>query len=256
MKPVILIKIGGNAAQNPLILKALFEDIRILNQEYSCLLLHGGGAEVSRVSKVFGQEPCFRDGIRITTEEEMDSVEMVLSGTMNKRLVRLALSAGLNAVGLSGSDNSTIVAEALGSGTRTGKVVSVNPDFLNMLIEQLYFPVISPVSTDSSFHSLNINADEAALAVAAALKASILIFLSDIPGILKDSKVLSHLNDIQVEEEIQNGTIQGGMIPKVRSSISGLQQGIKQIVIGQYLKKGDLTDLIKNQQGSSLSLLS
>ncbi|MCF7928476.1 MAG: acetylglutamate kinase [Spirochaetales bacterium] len=219
------------------------------------VLFHGGGAEVSRLSGLLGQEPVFKDGIRMTSSEEMDTVDMVLRGKMNAYIVRRCAAAGLNAVGLSGIDGSLFTGASIDpSGeSRTGRVVSAKPDLLAGLLEKGYLPVVSSVSRDSQFKPLNINADEAALHTAMALKADILIFLSDIPGILDENKeVIRRLTPSRAETEITAGIIQGGMIPKVRSSISALAGGVSEVVVGSYTKSGDLASLLEGTSGSSI----
>ena len=137
---------------------------------------------------------------------------------------------------------------------RTGHPASTDPTLVNALLAGGFFPVVSPVSMDSAGMGINVNADEAALALAEGLKAEILLFLSDIPGILEDGKTLKELTPDQAEEKISNGVISGGMIPKVRSSITALHNGTDRIIIGGFENSGDLGRLLSRIQGTVLKL--
>lgn len=254
-KPYILVKIGGKAASDESAFSSLCEEISSFKDMYSFIMVHGGGAEVTRVSEVFGYKAGFRDGIRMTTPEEMEIVDMVLAGKVNKQLVR-KLNTRVNAVGLSGSDGNLFFGESLEKdtpgGTRTGKIIEVNPELLNILVANEYVPVIASTSMDRNGGALNINADEAAFHIAGAIPVTHLLFLSDIPGILKDGKVVQTLNETQAQSYIADGTITEGMIPKVRSSLYALHKGVKDIIIGQYSAKGDLESLLKGKAGTAI----
>lgn len=253
---IIVIKIGGAAASRRDILIQLFKEIKELASHLNILLVHGGGAEVSKVTRVFGIEPVFKDGIRMTGEDEMEIVDMVLAGKMNKYLVRQAASQGLRAIGLSGSDGKIFTGKSIAPGeSKTGKITDTDPGLLELLLDNGYFPIIASTSMtngNEAAEALNINADEAALHIAAALKAEQLIFLSDIPGILKDGSIIPALNGEESEREIADGTITGGMIPKVRSSISAIEEGVANIIIGEFLKTGDMSRLIEGLSGTKI----
>lgn len=251
---IICVKIGGRAATETEALKTLIGDMKELSKDYAFILVHGGGAEVTRVSRAFGIEPEFKNGIRITSREEMDIVEMVLSGKMNKYIVRTFASCGMTAVGLCGADAGLFTGESLSEDTRTGRIQSVQRKILDLLLGASIVPVVSSTSMDSSGDALNINADEAALAIAAEMKADGFLFLSDIDGIMKEGTIIRELSEDRAEREIAAGTIGGGMIPKVRSSISGLKAGIRAIVIGQYKGKGDLSRLLGGEAGTRIIL--
>jgi acetylglutamate kinase len=249
----IVIKIGGRAASNAQAFKELAEDIKKLSSNRSFIIVHGGGAEVTRISEIFGLKAVFKDGIRVTSEEEMPVVEMVLSGRMNQELVRTACAAGLKAVGLSGCDANLITGKRLDSGTWTALPLAVEPGILELLLEAEYLPVISSVSSDRNFISVNINADDAALAIASAVKAASLIFISDIPGILKNGSVIRTLKSSDAEKEIADKVISGGMIPKVRASVKALSEGTGSIIIGEYTGSGDLEKLLNHINGSCIT---
>ena len=250
----VLIKIGGRAASDSSALRALAAEMKQLESQYSFIFVHGGGAEVTKISEIFGLEAVFENGVRKTSEQEMDVVDMVLAGKMNKYIVRLFAAAGLDAAGFSGCDGGIFTGEAFAEGSRTGRVTACRPELLTVLAENGFLPVISSVSTDRCGTALNINADEAALAVAQSVSADKLIFISDIEGILKDGGVIKTLTPEAAEAEINAGVIAGGMIPKVESSIKALNKGVGSVIIGGYESDGDLKGLISGKKGSAIKL--
>jgi acetylglutamate kinase len=250
-KPLITVKVGGKFAEQEAELRRFAADLLELQGESHLVLVHGGGAEVSRISRQLGLEPVFREGIRITSPEEMDVVEMILSGKVNKRLVRLFQACGLPAVGLCGADGRIFTGRSLG--TRTGNVAAVNVELLHVLLRAGYFPVLSSTASDEAGEGVNINADAVAFEVARALRAASLVFLSDIPGVLKEGQVLGSLDRGGIEAELAAGTIGGGMIPKVTSALEALDGGVGQVVIGQYSGRGSLGALLAGGMGTRLS---
>ena len=253
-KKIIVIKTGGKAASEKSAMTTLFKEMKKLKSKYNFIFIHGGGAEVTRVSKIFGLEPVFKDGIRLTTPKEMEIVDMVLSGRMNKEIVRLANSCGISSVGLSGSDAMLFTGKQTEKKSLTGKIFNVKPFILSLLIKNDYLPVICSTSMATDGTALNINADEAALGIASAIMADKLFFISDIPGVMKDGSVLNILTQKMAEEEIASGVISGGMIPKVKSSIAALKKGVSAIIIGEYLKNGDLSASLDAKKGTSIVL--
>lgn len=252
MKPIIVIKTGGKVAVEGPELTSLINEMKLLNNRFHFVLVHGGGAEVTAASKVYGFETEFINGIRMTTKPEMEIVDGVLAGRINKRLVRNFESLGIKAVGLSGNDGSIFTGETKDSSrnNRTGKVTKTNPELLQLLIGAGFTPIISSVSMETTGAPLNINADEAALAISESLKVDKVIFISDIPGILKGDNVLHKMTPGLIEKEIKSGVISGGMIPKVNSSVSAINNGVKSVVISNYVESGDLMKLIENKKGS------
>ena len=253
-KKIIVIKTGGKAASEKSAMITLFKEIKELKNKYDFVFVHGGGAEVTRVSKIFGLEPVFKDGIRLTTPEEMEIVDMVLSGRMNKEIVRLANTCGIVSVGLSGSDAMLFTGKQAEEKSQTGKITKAEPSILGLLISNDYLPVVSSTSMTPDGLALNINADEAALEIASAIKADKLFFISDIQGVMKDSSVINILSEKIAEEEMASGVISGGMIPKVKSSIAALKKGVGAIIIGEYLKNGDLLSSLDSKKGTSIVL--
>jgi acetylglutamate kinase len=251
----IVIKIGGKAAEKEESLAALCDEMLTLSKDHRFLLVHGGGAEVTALSRKLGIEPVFRDGIRQTTPEEMDIVDMVLGGKVNKRLVRLLRTRGLDAVGLSGADGGVVKGTPLGGtdgGNHTGEVASIDTRLLELLLGNGFLPVLSSVSMDEEGRGLNINADAAAFAIAAHLQAAALVFFSDIPGILRDGSILQALSSAEAKDLIARGVVIGGMIPKVTASLDALERGVRKVIIGQYEERGSLARLLEGKQGTRL----
>ena len=256
---VLVIKLGGAAADHEPSLNAFTRELAALVEAGTrVVLVHGGGAEVSALSRRVGLQPRFRDGVRITTPEEMPYVDMVLCGAVNKRLVRTLGAAGLHAVGLSGSDGPMFTgapldgAAAAAQGNHTAEVERVDARLPSLLIEHGYLPVIAPTSVQPPARAVNINADTVALRLAPALGADRLLFLSDVPGILKDGAALAALTPDQAAAEIASGTITGGMIPKVDAALYALAQGVRRVVIGQFAAPGDLVNLLTGAAGTTM----
>ncbi len=249
---VCVVKVGGKVAANENVLLELAKEFKKI-EGLQFVFVHGGGAEVTNTAKIFGIKSQFVDGVRHTSKEEMDVVDGVLSGKINKQIVRLFHKANLKAVGLSGSDGSLFTGNSIQTGSHTGKVTSVDINLLKILLKEDYIPVVSTTSMDKNFSPLNINADEAALAIAKQIRAKALIFISDIPGVLKENQVIKNLNQEKIEQEIKNNVISGGMIPKVNSSLTAIQNGVEKVVIGDYQTIGDLEKLLTTQKGTSIT---
>jgi acetylglutamate kinase len=255
-KKIITIKIGGKMAASKDLLAGLAAEMKKLGLSSSFLLIHGGGAEVTERSKELGLEPVFKDGIRITSSKEMDLVDEVLSGRVNTRLTRLFQKCGLNAVGLSCSSGKIVLGQSLevwnGTATRTGEITAVQPELLRLLLTHGYLPLLCSTAMDKEGEGLNINADTIAFTIAAALKSDCLVFFSDIPGVLKENKVMQALTRKQAEREIKAGTISGGMLPKIRSSLQALRAGVKTIIIARYEQPGALGRLLDGEGGTRI----
>jgi acetylglutamate kinase len=253
--PTILVKVGGKAAEDRGSLGALCDELKDIRRENRLVLVHGGGAEVTAVSRAFGIEAVFRDGVRQTSPEEMDIVDMVLAGKVNSQLVRLLRARGLDAVGLSGTDGGTFTGQSIGgpnAATRTGEVTNVNVRLLQLLLDAGYLPVLSSTSMDAEGNGLNINADTAAFRLAAHLKAADLVFLSDIPGVISDGSVVQALSEAEAKDLAARGVIKGGMVPKVAASFEAIDQGVSKVIIGQYESAGSLGRLLEGKEGTRL----
>lgn len=255
-RPVITIKIGGRMAEEEAGLREFAQDLKDLQQSGRlAVLVHGGGSEVSRLSRRLGIEPVFHEGVRVTSPEEMDIVEMILCGKVNKRLVRLFQSCGLAAVGLCGADGRMFLGRSLGRildrETRTGAVQQVDLSLPAALLQAGFLPVLASTTMDESGAGVNINADLVAFELACALASPLLVFLSDIPGVLAGGQVLNRLGKDRVRELIRDGTIDGGMIPKATSALEALKRGVGRVVIGQYGGRGSLAALLDSGLGTT-----
>jgi acetylglutamate kinase len=248
----IVVKIGGRAAEREDGLRSMGDEMSSLAKGNRFLLVHGGGAEVTAVAKKLGIEAVFAGGVRQTSPAEMDIVDMVLAGKVNKQIVRLLRTCGLDAVGLSGPDGGTFTGRPLGAETRTAEVQAVDARLLELLLANGFMPVVSPVSTDATGTSLNINADSVAFALAARLAASALLFLSDIPGILRDGGVIRELTGAEAQGLLGSGVVSGGMIPKVNASVDALAKGVQNVIIGQYEGAGSLAGLLDGRLGTRI----
>ena len=228
----LVIKMGGNDLAKPGFVEELAAIVAELNAKQPCILVHGGGRAISQLMETLGLEPEFVDGQRVTDNDVLDVVEMILSGTVNKRLVLALLHAGVDALGLSGVDRRLIQAEQYRvEYGRIGEVAAVRGDVLLDLCAQGVVPVVSPVSYGEDGR-YNVNADHVAGAVAAAVDASQIVFLTNVPGVkLADGEIAAGLTVKDVDRLIDEGVIEGGMIPKVGAALGALTGGAKRAVI-------------------------
>ena len=257
--PIIILKMGGAAARDQAILTTVLADILSLSEEYRWILLHGGGEQVSSISRQYGIEPRFTNGIRHTSPAEMDIIDMGLAGLMNTAILRSALVLGLKAVGLSGVDAGLFMAEKLGQDNHTGRITSVNPEILHYLLAAGYLPIMSSVSSNAQGGGVNVNADDAALALAATLVPEKLIFISDIEGVLGppsasngSRKIIPSLNRKMATKMIQTGIISDGMIPKVENALGSVRDGTGEVLIGNVVKTGDLNSILQRHRGTQI----
>lgn len=236
-----VIKYGGAAQTDDALKDSFAQDVVLLNFiGIRPVIVHGGGPKISETMKKMGKEPTFIQGQRVTDRETMDIVEMVLGGLVNKEIVALINSHGGRAVGLSGKDGTLLRAkkkfikktaetgdaETIDIGL-VGEVESVDPSLLDSLQGAGFIPVISPIGVGSAGEAFNINADYVASAVASALKAEKLILLTDVPGIKdKGGKVVSTIKKKNVKKYIDDGTVSGGMLPKVQACARALDAGV------------------------------
>lgn len=253
----VVIKCGGSIL--PQLPKTFYENIVTIKKAYHVqpVIVHGGGPMVSSLLEKLNIATSFVDGMRVTTEDVLDVVEMVLSGSINKQIVRNIHVSGGDAVGLSGVDGRLLEAQPLQDQQRlgfVGEIKTVNTKMLTEITAQQQIPVISPIAAGQSGQRWNINADLAAGAVAKALHAP-LYMVTNVAGVLQNDSVISRLDAQDVEMMIESGQIHGGMIPKVRAAISCLQQGIKRVVIFNGLEQDSLIKLtVGKQVGTSFTL--
>ncbi|ADC66362.1 acetylglutamate kinase [Ferroglobus placidus DSM 10642] len=241
---VMVIKIGGHAMVNEKILESAVRDVILLYfVGIKPIVVHGGGPEISEKMERLGIKPKFVDGLRVTDEETIEVVQMVLDGKINSKIVSLFIKNGGKAVGMSGKDGLLVVAKKkkvkkkIGDSEveldlgYVGETEIVNPEILKILIDNGFIPVVSPVAVDLNGNIYNMNADTVAGDIAAALKAKKLIILTDVPGILRDvndpNSVISKISLKELEEMLKKGELSGGMIPKAEAIIKALKGGVE-----------------------------
>lgn len=251
---IVVVKYGGNAMINEEIKMTVMQDIALLAQiGIKVVLVHGGGPEITDMLKKIGKESKFIDGLRVTDEETMDVVQMVLCGKVNKSLVALLGTMKAKAVGLSGMDGGMIKAIPKSAElVRVGDITNIDPAVIRDVLDAGYLPVIATVATDNQGNSLNINADTAASGIAAALKAECLISMTDISGILRvkddPSSLISSINVSQAPMLVREGVISGGMIPKVDCCIEAIRRGVKRVfIIDGRVKHSILMELLTDE---------
>lgn len=231
----IVIKYGGSALTDPVIKDTIINNIALMKLVgMKPVLVHGGGPEINTMLGRLDVKSEFIGGLRITSNEAMEIVEMVLSGKVNKSIVSDIETKGVRAIGISGKDGGTIKARKLiKNGVdygQVGEVDCIDTSLICSLINNDFIPVIAPVGQDDAGNTYNINADYVAMDIAAALKAEKLLFLTDVPGILKDindpGSVINFLGLEEIDPLIRDGTISGGMIPKIESCRSVVKRGV------------------------------
>ena len=238
----IVIKYGGNAMVNEDLTRKILEDVTLLKYVgINPILVHGGGPEINAMLSRVGVHSEFHNGLRITDDATMEIVQMVLAGKLNKNIAAQIGTLGGKAIGLCGKDAGLIqvtkkppLPDGVDLG-HVGDIVKVNTKLLNALCADEYIPVISTVGVDAAGESYNINADTAASAIATALKAEKLMFLTDVDGIRMDPAdprtLISAISVSEIEELISSGVITGGMIPKVQGCVSAVVNGVNRVHI-------------------------
>ncbi|WP_302132824.1 acetylglutamate kinase [Thomasclavelia spiroformis] len=236
----VVIKYGGSAMTNEVVKQSVLKDIAVLKSVgIKPVIVHGGGKDINIWLNKVGIESEFKNGLRVTTKETLEVAEMVLSGKLNKGLVQHMERIGTHAVGLSGKDGDMLtVKKHLSNGADigyVGEIVDVKTDLIETLLLNGYTPIISTIGLDDKYNAYNINADDVATAIARALKASKLVFLTDIEGVLKDpndpSTLISKIDTKSAKELFASGAIQGGMIPKLHNCIDAVQDDVKKVHI-------------------------
>ena len=232
MRPLLtVVKVGGNEVEDAHWVRELAHALR------SCrplIVVHGGGREVTALQAVFGLQPEWREGLRVSSTETVRAASMVLTGVVNKRLVAALVSADVDALGLSGEDAALVSARPARGGTlgRTGEPVTVRADLLRALVALGLVPVISPISRGADGEPLNVNADAVAGAIAAAVLAERLLVVTNVGGVSIGGVAVDELADEEAELAIASGAIAGGMTPKVRAALHASAAGVPDVRIG------------------------
>ena len=238
-RKIIVVKYGGSAMLDEELKKRVIQDVTLLKLVgFKPIIVHGGGKEINHMLNRLGIESQFKNGLRVTDAETMEVAEMVL-GKVNKSLVQLVESLGVRAIGVSGKDGALLkVKKKYANGEDigfVGEVTEVNGKVLLDLIENDYIPIVCPVGLDDEFNTYNINADDAACAIAQAMQVEKLAFLTDIEGVYKDPKnpetLISELPISEAEQLMAEGYIGGGMLPKLQNCIDAINSGVSRVHI-------------------------
>lgn len=238
-RKIIVVKYGGSAMVDEELKKRVIEDVTLLKLVgFKPIIVHGGGKEISKWVGKVGMEPKFINGLRVTDTETMEVAEMVL-GKVNKSLVQHVEELGVRAIGISGKDGGLLKVEKKYSDGKdigfVGEVKEVNAKILYDLLEKDFLPIVCPIGLDDEFQTYNINADDAACAIARAMKAEKLAFLTDIEGVYKDpedpSSLISELWVEEAQKLMAEGYIGGGMLPKLQNCIDAIENGVSRVHI-------------------------
>ena len=238
-RKIIVVKYGGSAMSNEELQKNVIKDVTLLKLVgFKPIIVHGGGKEISRWVGKVGMEPRFVNGLRVTDEETMEIAEMVLN-KVNKDLVRMVGELGVRAVGVSGKDGGLLQCDKKYADGEdigyVGDIKKVDPKVLYDLLEKDFLPIVAPIGLDEQFMTYNINADDAACAIAKAVGADKLVFLTDIEGLYRDindrSSFISRLTASKAEALIEEGLIGGGMLPKLQNCTDAIREGVSRVHI-------------------------
>ncbi len=273
----VVIKIGGNAFESSVSFATPSAPIgnrqsKIANSgglselanaiksqpEHEFILVHGGGAEISRALRAANREPVFVDGMRVTTADDMEIVEQVLSQEINGRIAAILVRNGVPCQRLSGKTSGLFIVEPLRRNGRdmglVGRIVRTNPELVLTLLAKGQVPVLSPVSANEQGQSYNVNADSAAAAIAGATACTDLIYFTDVPGVRAGEQILSQLSIQEAKDLIAARIIQGGMIAKMESAFEALRGGVRQVHIGQWQGEKTLKHFLAEQPSSGTTI--
>ena len=238
-RKVIVVKYGGSAMVDEDLKRRVIQDVTLLKLVgFKPIIVHGGGKDISRMVERVGMEPRFVNGLRVTDADTMEIAEMVL-GKVNKGLVQLVESLGVRAIGISGKDGAMLKVEKKYANGEdigyVGNITEVNAQILWDLLEKDFLPIICPIGLDDDYNTYNINADDAACAIAQAMEAEKLAFLTDIEGVYKDPQdpesLISELTVSEAQELMKDGYIGGGMLPKLQNCIDAIESGVSRVHI-------------------------
>ena len=238
-RKIIVVKYGGSAMIDKELKKHVIQDVTLLKLVgFKPIIVHGGGKEISRWVEKTGMQPEFVNGLRKTDAATMEIAEMVLN-KVNKSLVQMVEELGVNAIGISGKDGGLLRVEKKYSDGQdigyVGEITEVNPKILEDLLERDFLPIVCPIGMDANYETYNINADDAACAIAEAVQAEKLAFLTDIEGVYKDpadkSTLISELTVSEARELIADGFIGGGMLPKLNNCMEAIEKGVSRVHI-------------------------
>ncbi len=238
-RKIIVVKYGGSAMSDEELQRHVIQDVTLLKLVgFKPIIVHGGGKAISAWVKKTGKEAKFINGLRVTDEETMEIAEMVL-GRVSKNLVTMVEELGVKAVGISGKDSGMLKVKKRFSGGQdigyVGEITKVDPQILFDMMNNDYLPIVAPIGLDDQFKTYNINADEAACAIARAVGADKLVYLTDVEGLYRDfedkSSFISRISVTEAEKLISDGLIGGGMLPKLSNCTEAVRGGVKRVHI-------------------------
>ncbi len=255
-RKIIVVKYGGSAMVDENLKKSVISDVTLLKLVgFKPIIVHGGGKEISKWVGKAGMEPRFVNGLRVTDEATMEIAEMVL-GRVNKSLVTMVQELGVKAVGISGKDGGLLKVHKKYSDGQdigyVGEIEEVNPKILYDLLEKDFLPIVCPIGLDENFETYNINADDAACAIARSVKANKLAFLTDIEGVYRDfndkDSLISEISVSEARKLIGGGTIGGGMLPKLANCIDAIEAGVSRAhIIDGRIPHSVLMEIFSNR---------
>lgn len=253
-KPLVVIKLGGSMLKE--LTDSFIDSVKEILKTKNVIFVHGGGPEINSMLEKLHIKSDFYQGQRKTTKDVLEIVEMVLAGKMNKFLTSKLQNRDINAMGISGCDGKLITCSYLNKNDLgyVGKVEMVNHTLLQSLLDMSYTPVVAPLGKTKNGETLNINADLCAAAIAEKMNAEQLMFVTNVPGILKDGRLIEQATESYIHELIDKGVIYGGMIPKVTSALSALSEKLKEVMIvsgnGSVFKEGKIvgTKIMKKEE--------
>lgn len=247
--PTLVLKYGGNAITDTHALDDFARTIASLSQTHRLVIVHGGGPQINHWLEKTGIESHFINGQRYTDTAALEVVEMALCAHVNKSIVRALSAQQLSAVGISGQDGNLLIAEPQPTLGAVGKITATHPELLHALMDNGYIPVIAPLACSANHQALNINADYAAAHIAGALQADDCLFMTNVDGLLSaDKQRIEHATQTDIHALIADGTINGGMIPKVQCALAALEQGVKQTRIINGLTMDALQQFSQGQE--------
>lgn len=238
-RKIIVVKYGGSAMIDEELKKHVIQDVVLLKLVgFKPIIVHGGGKEISKWVNKVGMEPQFINGLRVTDEPTMEIAEMVLN-KVNKSLVQMVNELGIKAVGISGKDGMMLKCEKKYSDGEdigfVGNITEVNPQLIYDLLEKDFLPIICPIGYDDNYLSYNVNADDAACAIATAVQAEKLAFLTDVEGVYRDfsdkESLISEMTVEEAEEFVSGGSLGGGMLPKLQNCVDAIKAGVSRVHI-------------------------
>ncbi len=234
MSELTVVKFGGSSTKNPQVQSKFLEELALISKRQNIILVHGGGPEINVLLEKFAITSKFVNGLRFTDADTLSVVEMALSGKVNRILTTGLIKNGANAVGISGKDGKSVICRQVEQLGFVGEPVKVNRKLIDILIKAGFLPVIASIAADAEGNIMNVNADTLAASIATAFKVQKLIFLTDVAGVLdKNNNTIKEIKIKEINSLIEDKTITGGMIPKIKGCAESVKKGVKEVWIAE-----------------------